>query len=50
MENMGSVLVDIDTFNVFAIDISTKLCALIYDETFFSGTGGAVCKCGAEKA
>lgn len=50
MENMGSVIVNIDPFNVFAIDIASKLCSLVYDEAFFPGTGGAVCKCGTEKA
>ena len=49
MEDVRSVLVYVDPLDVFAIDIAAKLCALVYDEAFFPGTCGAVCKCGTEK-
>ena len=50
MEDVRSVLVDIDAFDVFAIDVSAQLRTFVYDETFPTRLTGAVSECRPEKA
>ena len=50
MENVGAVFMDVDALDIFAIDISTQLCALVDDEALFARFVGAVCKSCPEKA
>jgi hypothetical protein len=50
MENVRPVFVDIDAFDVFAIDIASELRTFVYDKTFFSGFGCTIRECCSEKA
>ena len=50
MENVGAVFMDVDALDIFAIDVSTQLCALVDDEALFAHFVGAVCKSCPEKA
>jgi len=50
MENVGAVFMDVDPFDVFAIDIAAKLCTFVYDEAFLARFLSSVCKSGTEKS
>ena len=46
MEDVGSILMNVYAFHLFAIDITTQLWALVYNQTLFSLFRGIVCKRG----
>ena len=50
MEDMRSVLMHINTLDIFAIDIATELWPLVYHQTLLPLLMSEVCECGAEKA
>ena len=36
MEDVGSILMDVDAFDILAIDIAAQVWAFVYDEEFFA--------------
>jgi hypothetical protein len=46
---MGSILMDVDAFNIFTVNIPAKMCSFVDDKTFFPGLFGTVCERGSEK-
>ena len=50
VEDMGTILVDVDTFDILAIDIATQVGAFVYDEAGFACLTGFVGEGGAEEA
>ena len=36
MEDVGTILMDVDAFDILAIDIAAQVWALVYDEAFFA--------------
>ena len=50
MEDVCSILMNIDTFHFFAIDVSTQLRAFVYHKAFLSLLLGLMSKCGTKEA
>lgn len=50
MEDVRTVLVYVDSLDVFAIDVTAQLRALVDDEAFLARLVGAICKCRPKKA
>ena len=49
MEDVGSVLVHIDSLSVLAVDVSAEMRTLVNDETAFPRLVGEICESRAEK-
>jgi hypothetical protein len=47
---MGTILVDVNAFNVLAIDVTAEVGAFVYDEAGFASLTGFVGEGGAEEA
>lgn len=47
---MGTVLMHVDAFNVFTIDVAAKLRTLVYDQTTLALLMSKICECGTKKA
>lgn len=50
MEYVGAILMNIDTFDILAIDISTQMCTFVYDQTFLTSPSRTIGECSAKKA
>ena len=50
MEDVSTVLMHIDVFNVFTIDVAAKLRTLVYDQTTLALLMSEICECGTKKA
>lgn len=50
VEDMGTVLVDVNAFDVLAIDVTAEVGAFVYDEAGFASLTGFVGEGGAEEA
>ena len=44
MENMCTILMDVDTFYILTIDITAELRSFVYDKTFFPCQSGKISK------
>lgn len=50
MENMGAVLVNLNAFNLFRIDVAGDVATFFYDETALAALRGFVSKYSTEQA
>ena len=50
VEDMGTILVDVDTFDILAIDVTAEVGAFVYDEAGLACLTGFVGEGGAEEA
>ena len=48
MEDVGSILVNVDVFHIFAIDIATQMWTLVYHKARLSSLCRFVGKCSAK--
>lgn len=49
MEDMGTVFVDVDAFDVLAIDITAQVWAFVYDQAPLASLFGLVGECGTKE-
>jgi hypothetical protein len=50
MEDVGTILMDVYAFHIFAIDVAAQMGALVNDKAFLSLLGRFVSKGGSKKA
>ena len=50
MKDVGSILMDIDTLNLFAIDIASQMGTLVYHEAAFPSAFGKIGEGSSKKA
>ena len=50
MEDVGTILMDVDAFDILAIDIAAQVWTFVYDEAFLALFPGLVSESGAKQA